>query len=202
MCSGKDIVTAAAVVATVYTGGAAAGLWGAAEAGAVGASGAIAGSEAFASGVGAAGGDAIGSLIASNAANWGMSVAPEIAALGGSAAELAAISASTAATGGEAGAAAGAGAGSGASVGGALTTAAKFAPLASLAMVGMQPKLSAVSPSGAIAPPAPPPAGQASQTPEQSIFKKALRGAGDPTMLTGSGGVSSMSLGKATVLGS
>ncbi|MDA8260213.1 MAG: hypothetical protein M0Z99_32045 [Betaproteobacteria bacterium] len=46
------------------------------------ATGAVPGSEAFASSVGASGGDAIGSLIASNAGAWGVNVAPEVAALG------------------------------------------------------------------------------------------------------------------------
>lgn len=109
MCKGSDVLKVAAVAAAVYTGGTSLGLFGAeaAGAGAAGAAaagegfGAVAGSEALASGVGAAGGDAIGSLIASNAANWGMNVAPEIAALGGSAAELGALSqAGTYGTGG------------------------------------------------------------------------------------------------------
>lgn len=201
MCSGKDILTAAAVVATVYTGGAAAGLFGAAEG-----AGAVAGSTAFAEGVGAAGGDAIGSLIASNATNWGVTVAPEIAALGGTAAELGALSAGTAlgtsgtqaavAPAGEAGAATGAGTGSG--IMGALKAGAQLAPLASLAMMaGGQPKMAAQGIPG----PTAAPVSQAAQTPTPNIFKKKLGSLGDPTQTSGVGGVADVSLGKATVLG-
>lgn len=197
MCSGKDILKVAAVAATVYTGGAAAGLWGGAEG-----AGAIAGSEALANGVGAAGGDALGSLIASNATNWGVSVAPEIAALGGSAAELAALSgpqAGTALGNGTQAAAAPAGeagAKTGVDVMGALKAGAQLAPLASLAMMaGANPKMSALgTPSGA-------PQSQAAQTPAPNIFKKKLSGLGDPTQASGVGGVADLSLGKATVLG-
>jgi hypothetical protein len=199
MCSGKDILQVVGVVAAIYTGGAAAGLWGAAEG--LGA-GAIAGSEAFASGVGAAGGDAVGSLIASNAANWGISVAPEIAALGGSAAELAAIhqiSAGTSVGGGlqaaqvpvgEAGAAK-----SGSGIMGALKAGAQLAPLANLAtMLGANPAMESQG--------SPQPMKQAAQTPAPNIFKKKMQGLGDPTKTSGVGGVSDISLGKATILGS
>ena len=198
MCSGKDILKVAAVGALAYFAGPA--LFGA-EAG----SGAIAGSEAFASGVGAAGGDAVGSLIASNAANWGITVAPEIAALGASAAELSAIQQISAGTTlgntgtqaaqvavGEGGAAK-----SGSGVLGALKTGAQLAPLANLAMMlGAEPTRQA---QGVPSPTGP---GQATQTPAPNIFKKKLQGMGDPTKVSGVGGVSDISLGKATILGS
>jgi hypothetical protein len=55
----------------------------------------------------------------------------------------------------------------------------------------------------------PPPESQASKTPAQSSYKKmvpggGLPGGGDPTLLTGPGGVNSdtLTLGKATLLGS
>lgn len=195
MCGGggKGLLQLAALAATVYTGGAAAGLWGGAEA----ATGAIAGSEAFASGVGAAGGDAIGSLMASNAANWGITVAPEIAALGGSAAELAALAGPSASAAGATGAAGTTEASTGAKVVGGLKTAAQLAPLASLAMAAQQPKMDSLG----VASPTAPPTSQAAKTPNVNIFKKKLSAAGDPTQTSGPGGVTSLSLGKATVLG-
>lgn len=200
MCSGSDILKVAAVAATVYTGGAAAGLWGAAEG-----AGAVAGSVELANGVGAAGGDALGSLIASNATNWGVNVAPEIAALGGSAAELAALSGPQAGTalGGTgtqvAVAPAGeASAGTGANIMGALKTGAQLAPLATLAMMaGGNPKM---APQG-VPSPTGPAQSQAAQTPAPNLFKKKLAGLGDPTKASGVGGVTDLTLGKATVLG-
>jgi len=158
MCSGKDVMKVAGVAAAVYTGGAAAGLWGAAE-GAVAAGATEIGAGAIASGAGEA-------MVAGEAG----------------------------------GAAAGAAAGSG-----ALSTALKFAPLlsgtASLAglAMGQQPQMGAQG----VASPSGPPVSQAALTPAQNLFKKKLAGLGDPTMLTGSGGVDSgsLSLGRATILG-
>ena len=75
MCDVGNVLKVAALGTAAYFG--APLLMGDAAAGA----GAAAGSEAFASGVGAAGGDAMGSLIASNAGAWGVNVAPEIASL-------------------------------------------------------------------------------------------------------------------------
>ena len=55
--------------------------------------------------------------------------------------------------------------------------------------------------------PTAPPASQAAKTPEANVFKAARGGSigtGDPTLLSGPGGVdnSSLTLGKATLLGS
>ncbi len=187
MCSGRDIVQGAAIGLGVYAGGAAAGLWGTGA----GATGAVAGSEAFANTVGAAGGDALGSLIASNAPAWGVSVAPEIAALGAGAAGAGAAGAGAAGAGAAPAGAAPAGAA------GALQTAAQLAPLASLvtlAGVGRpQPAM--------LGTPVAAPRAQAAQTPAPNIFKKRLSVLGDPTKVSGAGGVTDLTLGKATVLG-
>ena len=188
MCKGSDIIKVAAVAAAVYTGGASAGLWGAAEG-----VGAAAGTLGTANAVGAAGGDALGSLIAGNAANWGIDIA---AGVGGAAAAGTALADGTQVAVAPA-AASGAAEGTGASFLGALKTGAQLAPLASLAMAGMQPKMEAQGIPGV----SPAPSSQAASTPAPNIFKKKIQGI-DPTKTSGVGGVSDISLGKATVLGS
>lgn len=198
--NGNGLLKLAAIAAAVYTAGTAAGVFGE-VAGAAETTGAVAGSEALANGVGAAGGDALGSLIASNATNWGINVAPEIAALGGSAAELSALSQAT--SGSKAAgvaAAAPAGESKASSVFGALKAGAQLAPLASLAtMLGGNPKMAAQG--TPMSTPSTPPETQAARIPAVNIFKKKLQGI-DPTKLSGVSGVSDLTLGKATILGS
>lgn len=162
MCN-RNLVTLATLAAGAYFGAPA--LFGEGV-------GASAGSLATANAVGAAGGDAIGSLIASNAGAWGVTVAPEIAATGLTAA-----------------------AGNAASALSGLKTAAKVAPLATLLMGGQQPERPAMG-----TPAAPP---QAASAPEQNVLKKKGLPAGDPTLLTGPGGVpeSLLTLGRSTLLG-
>lgn len=101
--------------------------------------------------------------------------------------------------------AAGEAAGATAATGGTMATALKYAPLVSgaasiagLAM-GQQPQMGAQG----VASPSGPPASQAALTPTANVFKKKLAGLGDPTMLTGPGGVDSgsLTLGKSTILG-
>lgn len=201
MCSGSDVMKVVGIAAAVYTGGASLGMWGGAAEGA----GALAAGEI--SGEIAGAGAGAGMSVVDAATGAVMSSTPAVLA-GGSPEYLSALgsvaSGVSAATSGGTGAAAPAASGAGGLTGAkalsALSTAAKFAPLAQLAMSTMAPSMPDVK----IPSPVAPPPGQASQTPEQSIFKKALRGMGDPTALTGPGGVSntSLTLGKATVLGS
>jgi len=152
MCSGKDILKVVGIGAAIYTGGAAAGLWG---------------------GASAAGGTALaGSALAGEAASLG------VGSLYG-------------------GAAAAAEAGTGATVLSALKTGAQLAPLASLAAsLGANPLQEAQGV------PSPTKPAQAASTPAPNIFKKKLQALGDPTKVSGVGGVTDLSLGKATVLGS
>lgn len=202
MCSGGDILKVAALGALAAVAGPA--VFGAAEG-----AGAIAGSEALASGVGAAGGDALGSLIASNAANWGVSVAPEIAALGGSAAELSALSSGSSSlppgTGTAAKTALGSDAQVGTEAGNGLATAAKIAPLvsggATIAQLMLGSGKQPASAAQGIPSPTAPAQSQAASTPAPNIFKKKLGALGDPTKTSGVSGVADITLGKATVLG-
>lgn len=191
MCSGKDILTAAAVVATVYTGGAAAGLWGAAE-GAGSFAATMAAEDALAGGAGAAAGLAgdVGAMTtignAAIAADAAATAAAAGTVLGGTGKQVA-VGASGAAS-----------PSTGASIMGALKTGAQLAPLASLAMMaGGNPKMAAQG----VPSPTAPPASQAASTPAPNIFKKKLSALGDPTKASGVGGVADLSLGKATVLG-
>lgn len=78
-----------------------------------------------------------------------------------------------------------------------LKTAAQLAPLVALAAA---PQMPSGSPT-ALAPVAEPPSSQAASTPAPNIFKKKMKSLGDPTMTSGTGGVTDLSLGKATILG-
>lgn len=205
MCKGSDIIKVAAVAAAVYTGGASMGLWGAAEAAGAGAAAAGAAGGA-AGGTGLTLGAAGATGLTAGAAGTGLSTAAAGAGFDAGLASLfasgaGAVAAGTALADGTQAAApaartASGGTSTGASFLGALKTGAQLAPLASLAMMGMQPKMEAQGIPGV----SPAPDSQAAKTPAPNIFKKKIQGI-DPTQTSGVGGVSDISLGKATVLG-
>lgn len=197
MCSGKDIVKVAAIVASGYFAGPAImGAFG----GEAAAAGAIGASEATALGAMSVVDPITGAIMSQTAASAaGMAgsalTAGELTALGSGA-----IGAGTALGGGTQAAVAPAGKAAAGKTGfdvmSALKAGAQLAPLASLAgLVGGNPKLEAIGSPSAV------PASQAAKTPAPNIFKKKLGAMGDPTKASGVGGVTDLSLGKATVLG-
>lgn len=203
MCKGSDILKVAAIGAAIYTGGASMGLFGAAEgAAAAGIAGGAAGGTgltlgtAGATGLTAGAAGAAGFGTAAATAGFDAGLASLFASGAGAVAAGTALADGTQAAAPAAGTASG-GTSTGASFLGALKTGAQLAPLASLAMMGMQPKMEAQGIPGV----SPAPDSQAAKTPAPNIFKKKIQGI-DPTQTSGVGGVTDLTLGRATVLGS
>ncbi len=210
MCGGGsgNVLKVLAVGALAATGlglagiGPMAGMFGA-EAAAAGVAGGAAGGTGLSLGAGGATGLTLGSSgaagLSASLAGAGFDAGIASAPAGGAAAatalgggtQSAGTASGTAAASGEAGA-------GGADIMGTLKAGAQLAPLASLAMMaGGNPKMAAQG----VPTPDAAPVSQAAQTPAPNIFKKKLQGT-DSTLSSGPGGVSDITLGRATVLGS
>lgn len=199
MCSGKDIIKVAAIGALGYFAGPA--IMGALGGETAAAGAALGASEATALGAMSVVDPITGAIMSQTAASAaGMAgsalTAGELTALGSGAIGAGTALGSTGTQAAVAPAGEAAAGKTGFDVMGALKAGAQLAPLASLAgLAGGNPKLEAIGSPSAM------PASQAAKTPAPNIFKKKLGALGDPTKASGVGGVTDLSLGKATVLG-